>query len=199
MKPGGGLDYSMVNEVRMNQTRWSRRAQRGGFTLVELLVVIAILGILMVMMVPGAGLIMKRAKRSQARSDANIVGTVLLNYFSEYNRWPEFAMGSADHLSDNTWVECMSPTPGAPANAQNLKRVVFFQAGAGAIASGGANSGAFVDPWGTPFQYKVDSDRDGQITHPNDDSITLRAQVLVWSAGEDGDFDTWDDNVTSWD
>ena len=43
-----------------------------GFTLVELLVVIAILGILMAMMVPAAGLIMKRAKIARTKGDANV-------------------------------------------------------------------------------------------------------------------------------
>lgn len=28
--------------------------------------------------------------------------------------------------------------------------------------------------------------------------ICLDEPILVWSAGPDGDFDTWEDNVTSW-
>ena len=54
-----------------------------GFTLVEMLVVVAILGILMAMMIPAAGLIVKRAKISTARGDAGVAGTVLLRYQSE--------------------------------------------------------------------------------------------------------------------
>jgi prepilin-type N-terminal cleavage/methylation domain-containing protein len=60
-----------------------------GFTLVEMLVVIAILGILMAMMVPAAGIIMKKAKIAGVKSDAGIVATALLKYQAEYNRWPE--------------------------------------------------------------------------------------------------------------
>ena len=61
------------------------QAMKKGFTLVELLVVIAILGILMAMMVPAAGLIIRRAKVAQAKSDAAVATSVLLKYRAEYN------------------------------------------------------------------------------------------------------------------
>ncbi|HRV30591.1 MAG TPA: type II secretion system protein, partial [Kiritimatiellia bacterium] len=71
------LERKQVSAMKRNE----------GFTLVEMLVVIAILGVLMAMMVPAAGYIVKRAKTSTARTDAGIVVSVMMKYRAEYNRW----------------------------------------------------------------------------------------------------------------
>ena len=167
-----------------------------GFTLVELLVVIAILGILMAMMVPAAGVIIRRAKMAQAKSDAAVVTSVLLKYRAEYNRWPGFATNNeTQHLTDTAWVQAMSPAPGEPMLAANPKRIVFFEAGAGALDK---TTGAFIDPWGKPFEYQVDVDGNGEMGHPGVANQNFKAQAIAWSAGPDGDYATWPDNATSW-
>lgn len=171
-------------------------AMKKGFTLVELLVVITILGILMAMMVPAAGIILKRAKVAQAKSDASVVASVMLKYRSEYNRWPFFSTNNAtQQLTDNVWVDAMGPEPSTPFQASNPKRIVFFQPGAGALD----DHGAFVDPWGHSFEYQLDIDGDGQMPDPAGLRPTpIAAAVLVWSAGPDGDYASFGDNAKSW-
>jgi len=172
-----------------------------GFTLIELLVVIAILGILMAMMVPAAGLILRRAKISTAKGDAGVIGTVMLKYQAEYNRWPGFYKQEDRHFTDKVWVDAMSPQPGGPMPPSNPKRIMLFEPSGGALAPvGDPNVGAFVDPWGMPFEYQVDLDGDGQCAHPYEESETalIPGRVIVWSAGPDKDYATWEDNVTSW-
>lgn len=172
----------------------TRRAA-DGFTLVEMLVVITILGILMAMMVPAAGLIMKRAKISNTKSDAGIAASTLLKYRSEYNRWPAPCAASGEGDTDGDWVAMMAPAPGSGAVSANPKRIVFFEPGSGALAA----DGSFADAWGRPFRFQVDLDGDGQMNNPNQEIHgQLRARALVWSGGPDADIETWEDNVKSW-
>lgn len=161
-----------------------------GFTLIELLVVLAILAILMAMMVPAAGVIMKRAKISNSRSDAGIVATVLMKYRAEYNRWPSFYDPDVNDVTDLDWVDVMCPDPNATARPKdNFKQIPFME-------QGGA---AFVDAWGAPFKYRLDQTGSGEVPNPNSEiGGQLRAQVAVWSAGPDGDYTSWEDNVAGW-
>lgn len=171
------------------------RREADGFTLVEMLVVITILGILMAMMVPAAGLIMKRARISNTKSDAGIAASTLLKYRSEYNRWPAPYADSGEGDTDDDWVEMMAPTPGSGSVPANPKRISFFEPGSGAVA----DNGSFSDTWGRPFRFQLDLDGDGQMNNPNEEVTgQLRARALVWSGGPDTDLETWADNVKSW-
>ena len=57
-----------------------------------------------------------------------------------------------------------------------------------------------VDPWGAVYRVRYDADGDGSVENPQRDSPEkrLRKSVIAWSAGKDGDHDTWEDNVSSW-
>ena len=62
-----------------------------------------------------------------------------------------------------------------------------------------------VDIWGNPFRIRFDTNSDNQLANPNPDQtaagrpVILNKSAIVWSAGKDGDWDTWDDNPMSWD
>ena len=183
----------------MNDQR--RTNPRAAFTLVEMLVVIAILGILMAMMVPAAGLIMKRAKLSSTRGDAGVVASVLLKYQAEYNRWPSTYVPDAVDTTDADWVNMMAPKPGSGSVPTNPKRIVFFEPGGGALSTKAPFAGAFVDLWGTPFKFILDLDGDGQIENPHVNvGGQIRARVLAWSAGSDTNYATFleSEKVESW-
>jgi hypothetical protein len=61
-----------------------------------------------------------------------------------------------------------------------------------------------ADPWGKQFKLRLDTNNDQQLATPNTDQVkegrpVILKRVLVWSAGKDGNWDTWDDNPMSWD
>ena len=187
------------------------RTDKQGFTLVEMLVVIAILGILMAMMVPAAGLVMKRAKISNTKGDASVVASVLLKYQSEYNRWPKTYVDDKKDTTDNEWVTIMGPTPGSGPVPTNPKRIVFFEPGGGALSPDGVYAGAFVDPWGNPYRFRLDVSGDGMVDNSDFNSIgeipglvldkPISMRAIAWSQGPDGKGETpeeWTDNVKSW-
>jgi hypothetical protein len=66
---------------------------------------------------------------------------------------------------------------------------------------------AIFDPWGNYYHVGIDSCGDGELedpeaagTSPGESGRRPQIQkcILIWSAGPDGDPDTWADNVCSW-
>jgi hypothetical protein len=64
----------------------------------------------------------------------------------------------------------------------------------------GKESTALVDPWGNYYAIALDLDGNETLDNPRPkaEPAHIYQRVLVWSAGPDGDFATWEDNITSW-
>ncbi|MCB1100711.1 MAG: hypothetical protein KDN22_34435 [Verrucomicrobiae bacterium] len=70
----------------------------------------------------------------------------------------------------------------------------------GLVYAENSDSGILVDQWGNPFRIVMDVDHDYRLANPDATAEVriLRQTILVYSAGPDGDFDTWNDNITTW-
>lgn len=57
-----------------------------------------------------------------------------------------------------------------------------------------------LDSWGNHFRVLLDFDLNDKVTNPNPNGNPreLSKRFVIWSAGPDRKFDTWSDNVVSW-
>jgi hypothetical protein len=58
--------------------------------------------------------------------------------------------------------------------------------------------GELWDPWGNHYRLRLDTNGDGKIENPAAPGTQLPESIAVWSAGPDGDFETWADHDKTW-
>jgi len=173
---------------------------------------IFVIGIFASILFPAFSGAMQRAERAHAESTAYHVKNAISAYFTEYRHYP--VREAAGDVTLDTDEELMDVLLGsdsqAGADGLNPRRIVLYtdrQAkpdGHGGFRGGvtldAAGGGILLDPWGRPYRVRLDTDYDNRVENPDPDDPEriLPESILVWSAGPDGDFDTWEDNVKTW-
>lgn len=79
-----------------------------GFTLVELLVVIAVIGILLSILLPAVQGVREAARRSTCSNNLSQMGMAVLNYHSQFNKYPpgaKFGQGAGWHAYILPYIE----------------------------------------------------------------------------------------------
>ncbi len=186
-----------------------------GFTLIELLVVIAIIAMLAAGVVGGYGKVMKMFKNKAAQQVCVQVAGSIQNYFGEYDTLPDKGEGG-DFEGDTKAGAFIGVL--ADANPQdstkNPKHIKFLEGlkqakrGSNGLPQDGIDLDTdptmptIWDPWGQEYKVVMDTDFNGEIENP-DNSDTLVKKIrgkkaIVYSAGADGNWETWNDNAKSW-
>ncbi|MBQ9430985.1 MAG: prepilin-type N-terminal cleavage/methylation domain-containing protein [Kiritimatiellae bacterium] len=108
------------------------------FTLIEMLVVTGMLGILMGVAVTGLGQAKKQARVAKANVELRELVNAWLSYESAYDDWPVSVQGDELEATEDNLQELLGG---------GGRDMVFLNAP--------IVSGAFRDPWGTPYKFRL--------------------------------------------
>ena len=108
------------------------------FTLIEMMVVMGMLGILMGVAFSGIGQARSQARIAKASAEVRELMNAWLSYEAAYDDWPVTVNG--DNLD---------------ADAGNLKELLGDNQDKVVYLNAQLVNGAFRDPWGTPYRFRV--------------------------------------------
>ena len=174
------------------------------FTVLELLVVIAIISILAGLLFPAFIGAQNSAKKTQAKNDLTQIVTAVNAFYTEYGKYPLVTAdttygpgGTANNLLFNelrsTAAATQNPrkivfiSPPDVKNASNPRSGIALQATT--INGISVAIGDLVDPWGTPYNVRIDGGYDNQVANPYalnaGATPNLTIGVIAWSLGKD--------------
>ena len=123
-------------------------------------------------------------------------------YHTEYNRFPPLDITDENQFieSKGLLIEILT----AKGETGNPRGIAFYDPQSRSTRPKLNGSSEAVDkmnvrdPRGYPYRIYLDWNDDGRIANPKDPSSFISSSVIVYSAGPDGDYNTWQDNFTSW-
>jgi prepilin-type N-terminal cleavage/methylation domain-containing protein len=220
MEPRGRERHGWVTHLgeraganESNALQWRREA----FTLIELLVVIAIIAVLIGLLFPAFRAVQNQAKQTQAKNDLTQIVTAVNAFYTDYGKYPlvtaDMTYGLGGTVNNTLFNELRSTATAS----QNPRQIVFISppsvkdqsnprsgiALQATIINGiSVATGDFVDPWGTPYNVRIDGNYDNTVANPYGAQTTggagpdpVPVGVIAWSRGKDQTLGTNGDNV----
>lgn len=190
------------------------------FTLIELLVVIAIIAILVGLLFPAFKAVQNQARQTQAKNDLTQIVNAVNAFYTEYGKYP-LVTADTTYGPGGTANNLLFSVLRATDTTNNPRQIVFinppYVKGPANPKSGIATQattingisvaiGDYVDPWGTPYNVRIDGNYDNQLLNPfiadtGAGPASLNQGVIAWSLGlgqtQGTNFNTSDD-VISW-
>jgi len=178
--------------------------------MVSVPVLFVLIGILAGLVFPVTSGTLRKAERAHAENTAYNLKNAIDAYATEYQEYPlldpvnDVTFDSGHGLMD---ILLGSDTQKEP-SGRNPRGIAFYTdraarpMGEGRFRRGVTldenGDGELWDPWGKHYRVRLDTNGDGKIENPAAPGTHLPESILVWSAGPDGDFETWKDNVKTW-
>jgi prepilin-type N-terminal cleavage/methylation domain-containing protein len=186
------------------------------FTLIELLVVIAIIAILIGLLFPAFRAVQNQAKQTQAKNDLTQIVNAVNAYYTDYGKYPLVTAdttygpgGTANNLllnvlravdTINNPRQIVFISPPSVKSPLNPRSGIALQATT--INGVSVAVGDLVDPWGTPYNMRIDGSYDNSVANPYGAQAVggagpdpIPVGVIAWSLGIDQRLGTNGDNV----
>lgn len=172
--------------------------------------ILVLLGILAGFLFPAASTVMSKAQKAHAETTAANLKNAIDAYYTEYREYP--LVNAVDDVTGDSGHALMDILLGADKHkdpgGRNLRGIAFFTDRAAKPMSDGRfrkgltldadGGGELWDLWGKFYRVRFDSNFDNRLENPEAPGTLIPESIAVWSAGPDGDFDTWKDNVKTW-
>jgi type II secretory pathway pseudopilin PulG len=174
-----------------------------GVVLVSVGVIVALIATLAI---PSFERARQASKKKQAFAEMREVKLAVEAFKAEYQRVPVIPAplatldGEERDSSDSNGQLLLSILLGED-EGQNPKKIHFWKnpPPSDGTGAGYTEKGGLIDAWGTNgYRILLDDNNDGRIADPEKIRGDVSAAVLLYSAGPDGDFSTWKDNLRSW-
>jgi len=150
------------------------------------------------------------SKSAHAENDTYNLKNAISAYFTEYRKYPDPREPEDRTFSTNHGLmDILLGSEKEKGVGKGNPRMIGFFVGKQAKPMEGARfrkginldehgGGTFWDPYGVQYKVRVDSNRDNRVETPESPGTYLPESILVWCAGPDGNFETWDDNIKTW-
>lgn len=166
-----------------------------GFTLLELLIVIGIIAILAAVAFPVTGMVIEKARKTEALNECVNLVRAVKQYEADYNKYP-IKSGSAgtdslETTSNESFMKILLGTDDSQSGL-NPRGIVYYGGKAAKEGTSGLDYGegggdpSLKDPWGNLYFIQIDGNYDGDVAGPADceSSNEIRTGVIAWSKGK---------------
>jgi prepilin-type N-terminal cleavage/methylation domain-containing protein len=180
-----------------------RHSDERAFTLIELLVVMTLIAILLGIGYPAFTSVMESARKTQAKNEEQQIVAAVNAYYTDYGKYPLPAGAAADTIygsggtANGELFYTLRAVAGGTMNAAdaaNPRKIVFIQPPVSKDQTNPrsgikTSNSIWYDPWGSPYNVKIDGTYDNQLANPYADQpggATLYLGVMLWSFGKNG-------------
>jgi type II secretory pathway pseudopilin PulG len=164
------------------------------------------------LLLPSVTGIPRNGDQTKSDNTAYNLKNAISAYFTEYRQYPGGNTPQGPDVDLDSGHVLMDILLGSDKEAENgggnLRRIAFYTdkaakpLGEGKFRKGVVleqdGRGTLWDPWGNFYRVRMDSSFDNKVENPELPGAYLPESILIWSAGKDGDFDTWKDNLKTW-
>ena len=158
---------------------------------------LVVLLIIMSIVFPMGGIVIKKARHAQTFLEAQTLSVSLKGFRAEYGRFPVADGERSVVLSEGKWLEAQLGND-RDLNPRGIKFSQYPPFGGLRAGLTTASPRSLLDNWGHPYRVLMDTSGDGQVPDPEHPGAMLREPIAIWSAGPDGDYTTWADNIKTW-